>query len=180
MSTPYYDCEFPIEGLGVVNIMAQHFCNEVLLTIRLDGMMNYTLEVNRQGIRPLEQDTPFRPIAGINDTPKVAVGTQMEQEEEEELFIRDNLADSNVVVKLGDPNDNKLIVISTQIAELYHRVILPQLERQMPVGNGVSTPNLIITLHSRIWDTPVDHNDNNNSDFNKLVLILRSIKQMYN
>lgn len=195
METPYYSCEAFLPHLGNINIMAQHFYNEILLTVRLNAMMNYTLEVSRQGLRSLEQDTMLRPIAGIysdsnkNNTSPESKDTVDELDAQEELFIRDNLSDYSVVVKLGDPNNNKLIVISTQIAELYYRVILPQIERKLPMGDGISAPTLIITLNSLIWENPRDNNANNHNnlaeldstqDFNKLVVILRSIKQMYN
>lgn len=173
---------------GELNISATHFSNSILLQIRLNGEMDCTLEVTTAGLRPIEHDVMHRPIAGINNIN----GKEKNQEEsdcdqeEEELFIRDNLSNYTVHVKLGDSNDPKLPVIATQIAELYQRIIIPDLHKGNTFPDHFSNIILTITLSSKIWsmenkNTKGTNNDNNdsNEDFAKLVFVLKSIKQMY-
>lgn len=159
---------------GVLDIDATHFSNTILLQIRLNGEMNCTLDVSQTGVRPMEESMFQRPIAGMtNDDDE-------DGDEDETLFIRDNLADYNVHVRLGDPNDSKLSVVATQIAELYHRVVIATLQRGS-IRDPTSGLNLVITLSSKIFNplTRDGTTSNNDEDFAKLVFVLKCIKDMY-
>lgn len=169
--------EFPqnVRGItapGELDINATHFSNAILLQIRLNGEMNCTLDVTRTGLRPVEQDVMHRPIAGIEGGELTA---EDDDEGDEELFIRDNLSDYNVHIRLGDPNDPKLPVIATQIAELYQRVIIPTLQRGHGIPDDPSSLDIMITLSSKIWS----RGDSTDEDFSKLVFVLKCIKEMY-
>lgn len=152
-----------------LNVNATHFTNAILLQIRLDGEMNSTYEVSQRVLRPLEQNLET-PLAGYNSF-RNGGDDIANSDEEETLFVRDSLSDYQVTTKLGDPNDAKIPVVCTQIAELYQRVILPTVSNDI-VGN-VGGTNLVITLSSKIWDKT------SNTDFQKLVFILKTIKEMY-
>ncbi|CAL9727862.1 proteasome chaperone 3 [Monosporozyma unispora] len=174
-----YHNEFPpnldsIPCPGHLDINATHFSNAILLHIRLNGEMNCTLDVTRTGLRPVEQDVMHRPIAGIEGS-ELNSGGVNNKEEDEELFIRDNLSDYNVHIRLGDPNDPKLPVIATQIAELYQRVIIPTLQRGQGIPDNPSSLDIMITLSSKIWS----RGDSTDEDFSKLVFVLKCIKDMY-
>lgn len=185
MSYSYqYHEQFPEELLGKsvslpghLDINAVHFSDSILLQIRLNGEMNCTIDVSRTGLRPVEQDVMNRPIAGISSG-----GTSDDGEDDsDELFVRDNLSDYNVNVRLGDPNDPKLPVIATQIAELYQRVIIPMLQRGKGMPDDPSSLDIVITLSSKIWPVSPNGDDDNNNDkdFAKLVFLLKCIKDMY-
>lgn len=180
---------------GELDISATHFSNSILLQIRLNGEMNCTLDVTTAGLRPIEHDIMHRPIAGIlieREESGIVNTKNMEnhqedeyeeEEEEEELFIRDNLSDYNVHIRLGDSNDPKLPVIATQIAELYQRVIIPNLNRGNGIYDHLSNISLTITLSSKIWSmengNTKENINNSNEDFAKLVFVLKCIRDMY-
>lgn len=192
-----------IPSPGELDISATHFSNSILLQIRLNGEMNCTLEVTTAGLRPIEHDIMHRPIAGMilnredsgiknsnsKEKNRKEEGEEEEEkeEEEEELFIRDNLSDYNVHVRLGDSSDPKLPVIASQIAELYQRIIIPNLRRSNGLSDHLSNINLTITLSSKIWSMENRNskernnttNNDGNEDFAKLVFVLKSIKDMY-
>lgn len=156
--------KFPSELLedAELNLVAIHFTNEILLHIRCNGEMDTTYEVSRKGLRPLEKRF-------------LVDHTSYLDEDDEEEFMRDNLADYQVVPKLGDSNDTKLPVICTQIAELYLQTILSRNVDGLGNSSGIESRNLLITMCSKIWK----QSDENAKDFDKLVYILKSIKEMY-
>lgn len=156
--------KFPKELLedAELNIVAIHFTNEILLHIRCNGEMDTTYEVSRKGLRPLEQ----RYL--VDHTPCL-------DDDDQDGFVRDNLADYQVVPKLGDSNDTKLPVICTQIAELYLQTILSRNVDGLGNSNGIESRNLLITMCSKIWK----QDGENARDFDKLVYVLKSIKDMY-
>lgn len=148
----------PIElGLiGELDLSAVHFTNEILLQIRYNGELDTTYEVSPEGLRPFDE----RHLAGLTDSIS-----------DDEADVGDRMANYKVVAKLGDSSDAKLPVICTQIADLYQQVILPKNVDKMGVAE-IESRNLIITMSSKIWKDDV-------SQFERLVFVLKSIKQMY-
>lgn len=156
--------EFPNEiEVGELNIVAVHFINEILLQIRFNGELDSTYEVSQKGLRQGGQ----RFLAG---------NTSLDEDDESEEYgaFADSMADYQVATKLGDSNNTKLHVICTQIAELYQQAILPMNVDGMGSQESASPRNLLLTLSSKIWGGA-----DNDNDFNKLVYILKSIKEMY-
>ncbi|AQZ09591.1 IRC25 (YLR021W) [Zygosaccharomyces parabailii] len=98
-----FTVSFPSDILPATELTLHsvHFSNKVLLQIRCNGEMDTTYEVVPKGLQPLS-----RPLAGLQD-------------EQEEEFSGDHMADWQVICRLGDSNDTKLPVICTQIGELY-------------------------------------------------------------
>ncbi|QLQ81090.1 hypothetical protein HG537_0E04450 [Torulaspora globosa] len=141
---------------GEVEISATHFSNEILLQIRFNGEMDTTYEVAPEGLRPFDQ----RQLAGFSDSL-----------EEDEAQIGDRMANYKVVAKLGDSNDAKLPVVCTQIADLYQQVILPTNVDRIGVGE-IHRRNLLITMSSKLFR-------DDTKQFERLVFILKTIKQMY-
>lgn len=137
-----------------LSLHSVHFSNKILLQIRCNGEMDTTYEVVPKGLQPFS-----RPLAGL----------QVEQEEE---FSGDHMADWQVICRLGDSNDTKLPVICTQIGELYRKVVLPSNLDGMAHQDEVQNRGLVITLSSKIW-----RSDENS--FDKLVFVLKSLKEMY-
>ncbi|QLL33529.1 hypothetical protein HG536_0E04400 [Torulaspora globosa] len=147
----------PALGLaGEVEISATHFSNEILLQIRYNGEMDTTYEVAPEGLRPFDE----RQLAGFSDTL-----------DENEAPADDQMANYKVVAKLGDSNDAKLPVVCTQIADLYQQVILPTGVDKIGVGEA-ERRNLLITMSSKLWS-------DDTRQFERLVFILNSVKQMY-
>lgn len=149
---------------AILTIVATHFVNEILLQIRYNGEIDVTYEVSQEGLRPF-------------DNGHLAGHTASFDEEDEEDNLRDNLANYKVVAKLGDSNDAKLPVICTQIAELYRQAILPKnIDGMGYFSDGAQTRNLLITMSSKFWKKEGD----NSRDFEKLVFVLKTIREMYN
>ncbi|EDO19025.1 hypothetical protein Kpol_2002p97 [Vanderwaltozyma polyspora DSM 70294] len=143
-------------------INATHFTNEILIQLRFNGELDTTYEVSQKGLNT--NSVIQRPIASPSFL----------NNEDDEDTITDYLSDYQVITKLGNSNNMKLPVICTQIAELYNKVILSN-------QNDISNKNLLITLSSKLWkDNDNDNNNNNNNDFDKLIFVLKCIKDMYN
>ncbi|SMN18610.1 similar to Saccharomyces cerevisiae YLR021W IRC25 Component of a heterodimeric Poc4p-Irc25p chaperone involved in assembly of alpha subunits into the 20S proteasome [Maudiozyma saulgeensis] len=168
-----------LSGLPL-DITSIHFSNQILLQIRLNGEMDSTYEVTKRGLNALDQGIS-RPIAGFNSVPSE------EQNDDDEFsynadVVRDNLADFQVVTKLGDTTDHKMPVICTQMGELYQSVIIPML-RTSGKSNELTCDgsSLIITISSKIFRQPKgeDQDPDNELDFAKLVFVLKTIKEMY-
>ncbi|CAI4034960.1 hypothetical protein SMKI_12G0970 [Saccharomyces mikatae IFO 1815] len=149
-------------------LQATHFGNTVLLQIRLNGEMDSTYEVSLKGLNPL-LDIDAVPLAGNLGT------TDGDYDDEKEEFVRDHLSDYQVITKLGDSTDPKVPVVCIQVAELYRRVILPELNDGMTQVNMQF--NLLISMSSKIWKAA--KGQNGNDDFGKLVFLLKCIKDMY-
>ncbi|CCK73030.1 Irc25p KNAG_0M01770 [Huiozyma naganishii CBS 8797] len=150
-----------------LEVLAVHYTNYVLLQLRLNGEMDCTVEVSRRGLSSVGQDSLGNPIAGFSGAP------DLEDDADEQDFARDNMADYHVITKLGDPNDTKTPVIATQIAELYQRVILPNVPGSLKQSTeDPASTSLIVTLSSKIWRDDTE-------DFQKLVYVLQTIKEMY-
>lgn len=149
------DLELP----GEVEISAVHFTNEILLQLRYNGELDATYEVSPEGLRPFDE----RHLAGLSETG--------DGDEDDEPDVEDRMANYKVVAKLGDSSDAKLPVICTQIADLYQQVILPGNVDKMTVSE-VETRNLLITMSSKLWR-------DDTKQFERLVFILKSIKEMY-
>ncbi|CAI4045775.1 hypothetical protein SKDZ_12G0770 [Saccharomyces kudriavzevii ZP591] len=148
-------------------LQATHFSNTILLQIRLNGEMDSTYEVSLKGLNPL-LDVDAVPLAGNLEN----TGDDLDDEEEE--FARDHLSDYQVVTKLGDSTDPKAPVVCIQVAELYRRVLLPEMNSVMIQGNVQLS--LLITMSSKIWKPS---RGQNGDDFGKLVFLLKCIKDMY-
>lgn len=161
-----------------LDITSIHFTNQIILQIRLNGEMDSTYEVTKRGINSLDSNIS-RPIAGLSKIPQ-EIATNDNDEEDytfDASIIRDNLADFQVVTKLGDTMDHKMPVICTQIGELYQSVIIPHLLSKGNNRNEISDGNnLIITVSSKIFR---DEDENSDMDFGKLVFLLKTIKEMY-
>lgn len=145
---------------GEVEISAAHFSNEILLQIRYNGEMDTTYEVAPEGLRPFDGQ-----LAGLQELP------DEEALVEDEAPVQDRMANYKVVAKLGDSNDAKLPVVCTQLADLYQQVILPTGVDRIGVGE-VQGRNLLITMSSKLWS-------DDTKQFERLVFILKSVKQMY-
>ena len=158
-----------------LGLTALHFTNHTVLQIRLNGEMDATYNVTKRGVDTLNDQTS-RPIAGF--------ATSMQDHDEdaddfgfEDEHIKDNLADFQVSVKLGDPNNNKMPVICTQIAELYSTVIVPLLHSKETERNTpINATNLTITTSGKIFR---EDQDGSSDDFGRLVFLLAQIKAMY-
>lgn len=157
-----------------LDINAVHFANQIILQIRLNGEMDATYEVTKRGLNVLGQSIA-RPIAGY----KQAAEPEDEDEDEDysNSIVRDNLADYQVITKLGDANNSKIPVICTQIAELYTAVITPMIKAEKLSRDIADGTSLIITMSSKLWKK--SETDNNSADFGKLVFLLQTIKEMY-
>lgn len=165
-----------LNGLSL-DITSIHFTNQIILQIRLNGEMDSTYEVTKRGIYSLDSNIS-RPIAGLSQIPQE---TESVEEGDEYSYdtsiIRDNLADFQVVTKLGDTMDHKMPVICTQIGELYQSVIIPHLLSKGNNRHEISDGNnFIITISSKIFRDKIENND---MDFGKLVFLLKTIKEMY-
>ncbi|CAB4252523.1 similar to Saccharomyces cerevisiae YLR021W IRC25 Component of a heterodimeric Poc4p-Irc25p chaperone involved in assembly of alpha subunits into the 20S proteasome [Maudiozyma barnettii] len=169
-----------LSGLPL-DISSIHFSNQILLQIRLNGEMDSTYEVTRRGLNTLDQGVS-RPIAGF------ATLLPEEQDDDDDDYsynadvMRDNLADFQVLTKLGDSTDHKMPVICTQIGELYQSVIMPML-RKNGKNNELACDgsSLLITMSTKIFRQTIklDQDSGNDLDFAKLVFILKTIKEMY-
>ncbi|EJS42764.1 YLR021W [Saccharomyces arboricola H-6] len=150
-------------------LQATHFNNVILLQIRLNGEMDSTYEVSLKGLNHL-LDIDAVPLAGNLGN------TDDDQDDDQEEFVRDHLSDYQVVTKLGDSSDPKVPIVCIQVAELYRRVVVPELNDAMIRGDVQS--NLLISMSSKIWRTAKGQNNDNNN-FGKLVFLLKCIKDMY-
>lgn len=79
--------------------------------------------------------------------------------------LRDTMADYKAVSKLGNSDDAKLPVVCTQLAELVLRTVVDGIETFEP-------RNLLVTMSSKLWY-------HGSHDFETLMFVLRTIKQMY-
>ncbi|CAI4047288.1 hypothetical protein SUVZ_12G0770 [Saccharomyces uvarum] len=150
-------------------LQATHFNNTILLQVRLNGEMDSTYEVSLKGLNPLLDIDPVPLAGGLGNT-----GGDYDDEQDD--FVRDHLSDYQVVTKLGDSSDPKVPVICVQVAELYRRVVIPEVNGAMVQGNMEF--NLLISMSSKIWRAAKGQNDDDN-DFVKLVFLLKCIKNMY-
>ena len=150
-------------------IQATHFNNTILLQIRLNGEMDSTYEISLKGLNPL-LDIDTVPLAGNLGN------TDGDYDDEEGEFVRDHLSDYQVVTKLGDSADPKVPVVCVQIAELYRRVILPEVNGAMAQDDMQFS--LLISMSSKIWKAAKGQ-DADDNDFGKLVFMLKCIKDMY-
>ncbi|AHY78427.1 ADI_G0040770.mRNA.1.CDS.1 [Saccharomyces cerevisiae] len=149
-------------------VQATHFNNTILLQIRLNGEMDSTYEVSSKGLNPiLDINVPLAGNLG---------NTGGDYDDEEEEFVRDHLSDYQVVTKLGDSADPKVPVVCVQIAELYRRVILPEVSGTMAQDNMQFS--LLISMSSKIWRATKEQSADDN-DFGRLVFVLKCIKDMY-
>lgn len=164
---------------SILDITSIHFTNQIILQIRLNGEMDSTYEVTKRGINSLESNIS-RPIAGLSQIPPESESLDEDNDDDftyDSSIIRDNLADFQVVTRLGDTMDHKMPVICTQIGELYQSVIIPHLLTNGHNRNEVSDgTNFLITISSKIFRDKIENND---MDFGKLVLLLKTIKEMY-
>lgn len=160
---------------STLGITALHFTNDTILQIRLNGEMDSTFKVVKRGIDTLG-DHVSRPIAGFASSREESIDQDDEFAFQDEQ-LKDNLADFQVTIKLGDPNNHKIPVICTQIAELFSSVLVPLL-RSTTVGNNtpLNASNLTITMSSKIF---TEKQEGANSDFGRLVFLLAQIKSMY-
>lgn len=81
-----------------------------------------------------------------------------------------------MLLKWGDSADPKVPVVCVQIAELYRRVILPEVSGTMAQDNMQFS--LLISMSSKIWRATKEQSADDN-DFGKLVFVLKCIKDMY-
>lgn len=146
-----------------LSVNAVHFENQILLQIRFNGEMDTTYEVSQKGLRSANFGAP---LAGQGE-----LSFPEEEDGDNFDFTKDNLSDYEVVTKLGNSNDMKLPVICTQISELFQRVILPS------INQSTEGKSYLITTSSKIWRD--SNNESNTKDFNKLVFVLKCVKNMY-
>lgn len=158
MYSKEFTTRFPPEILPEVELglHSVHFSNRIILQIRYNGEMDTTYEVVPRGLQPFS-----RPLAGISS-----------DENDEDEYLGDHMADWQVICRLGDSNDTKMPVICTQIGELYRKVVLPSNVDHMSHEDEVQSRGLVITLSSKLWRS-------DDKSFDKLVFVLKSLKKMY-
>ncbi|QLG70603.1 hypothetical protein HG535_0A05440 [Zygotorulaspora mrakii] len=147
-----------------LDILAVHFSNEIAVQIRFNGELDSTYEISVKGLNGIGK----RFLAGHSI---------MGDDDEDDISFVGDMANYQIATKLGNSNDTKLHVVCTQIAELYHQIILPRNVDGMGASNedGITSRKILVTLSSKIW------RDNNiGKDFDKLIYILQNIKKMYN
>lgn len=151
-----FTVEFPKDVLpgGELELHSVHFNNKILLQVRYNGEMDATYEVVPRGLEPLQ-----RPLAGFSV--------------DDDEFSGDHMSDWQVICRLGDSNDAQLPVVCTQIGELYRRVIIPSNVDGLYQNDEIQSRGLVITMSSKMWK-------DNEKNFEKLIFVLGSIKQMYN
>lgn len=79
--------------------------------------------------------------------------------------LRDTMAEYKAVAKLGSSDDAKLPVVCTQLAELVLNTVVDGIETFQP-------RNLLVTMSRRLWYRGYN-------DFETLLFVLKTIKQMY-
>lgn len=79
--------------------------------------------------------------------------------------LRDSMADYKAVAKLGNSEDAKLPVVCTQLAELVLKTVEDGIETFEP-------RSLLVTMSSKLWYR-------GSNDFETLMFVLKTIKQMY-
>lgn len=150
-----FRAEFPKDVFpgAELELNSVHFNNKILVQVRYNGEMDTTYEVFPRGLEPLQ-----RPLAGFSV--------------DEDEYAGDHMSDWQVICRLGDSNDAQLPVICTQIGELYRRVIMPSNVDGLYGNDEIQSRGLVITLSSKMWK-------NNEKNFDKLIFVLGSIRQMY-
>ncbi|AGO09836.1 AaceriAAL155Wp [[Ashbya] aceris (nom. inval.)] len=152
-----------------LELTAVHFSNKTLLHIRFNGEMDATYEVQPRGAGGLGAD--------VGAPHGRAAHTLGAEEDEEEDFVEDRLSNYSVAMKMGNSNDMKLPVVVMQIAELYERAVYPSVfGAQSQAGPDLG---LLVTLSSRFWRTGGAGSSASSSDFDRLMFVLQSIREMY-
>ncbi|AAS50211.1 AAL155Wp [Eremothecium gossypii ATCC 10895] len=152
-----------------LELTAVHFTNKTLLHIRFNGEMDATYEVQPRGAGGLAAD-----VGGLHGGAASSLRAEGNDEDE---FVEDHLSKYNVSMKMGNSNDMKLPVVVMQIAELYERAVYPSvLGAEARAGPDLG---LLVTLSSRFWRSASAGGPGSGSDFDRLMFVLQSIREMY-
>ncbi|CCH60404.1 hypothetical protein TBLA_0C06070 [Henningerozyma blattae CBS 6284] len=154
-----------------LTIEAVHFINQVLIQIRYNGEMNTTYEIS-----PKSMNTIKNPTMGFGNS----VDYFQDDADESQQSFPNHLANYQITTRLGNSNDMKLPVICTEIAELYSKIILPSNVDELETIDSPLNRTFMITMSTKLWYDNVEESDiTTNRDFQKLIFVLKTIREMY-